>query len=499
MSGDAAPAAPGQGPAATLFLFTVWQSFCTSGIVYGWTPLLMLLKKEGVYANRCPEGVEECSDRDVALNLMFTIGAIANILGGVVGGPIPFPKFGLAFGVMLVFVGSVTLAFADPHSEFAFPFAYVCQGLGGGIVHFGAMSVGYIFGPHRGYIMACLAGCLGFSSMVFQIFNALYNSGVSRQALFLVHAAILLFNAAGSLYLWPLHPFRAGDLLAYEKGRMVVVHAASSLSAAGGRVRASWQQIYKAGMNTPFACFLVFLSCQLLFSRCLMGMFSAELDWKNELLEERGDAKLDVDLHLTLFNMSQAMLGSTMIPMFGIIAHRWGHRAGPAFATGVLSVVWLGCLLIPAVWPLYIMYFFAGWHRQFFFATFLNIMTSEYPPEVYGKLLPFVNIMTGVIVALQNPLLSFTLNDLDGNFYPMLIFMAVLAAALTVVAGGVLVLERRAPAAAAAAAAKEKEEEEEEEEQAGKVEEKKGNNPALEEVEENANEDDTPPIPVAAA
>eukprot|EP00405_Crypthecodinium_cohnii_P012420 CAMPEP_0206429972 /NCGR_PEP_ID=MMETSP0324_2-20121206/6548_1 /ASSEMBLY_ACC=CAM_ASM_000836 /TAXON_ID=2866 /ORGANISM="Crypthecodinium cohnii, Strain Seligo" /LENGTH=483 /DNA_ID=CAMNT_0053895733 /DNA_START=21 /DNA_END=1472 /DNA_ORIENTATION=+ len=434
----------GMMPAYALFAFTLWQSFCSSGIVYGWPLLMLLLKQEGVYASRCPQGVEECSSRDVALNLVFTAGAMCNILGGVIGGPISSPKVALGLGVVLTTLGSLLLALAPSNSEFLWPLAYIFQGLGGGIVHFGAMSLGNVFGKNRGWIMACLAGVLGLSTFVYQIFYAFYTAGMSRQAVFLLHSGIMVLNLLGTLWLWPMRPFRAGETVGFQHGRMVALNGISMGANAANKARISCKTVLKFAIAPKFVGFVCFLATQLWLSRCLMGMFGAELAWKNRILEDMGSAPISVSKHLTLFTMSQAVMGLTVIPVFGTIAAKYGHIGAPAFATGLLSVVWLACLCIPAEWPLYILYIFAGWHRQFFFSTFLNFMTSEYAPEVYGRLLTITNLMSGFVVLVQNPMLAFILNSLDGNFWPMLAFMLALASLLTAIAGWCLLQERRA-------------------------------------------------------
>mmetsp|Transcript_22140 Transcript_22140/g.48417 ORF Transcript_22140/g.48417 Transcript_22140/m.48417 type:complete len:528 (-) Transcript_22140:429-2012(-) len=439
------PQAPGRKPAWGLLAFTLFQSYCTTGTVFGWPPLLMVLKEEGVYGYKCPADNLDCSARDVSLNLVFTVGAMANIMGGVVGGPIPSPKVGLAVGLSLMIAGTLSFALASPDSDFAWPLGYVCQGLGGGIIHFATMSLGNAFGKQKGWIMASFAGVLAQSSLLFQLFYALYNAGVSRQALFLMYTALLVFDFAMSMWLWPTRFIQMGDTLSFTNGRMVL-HSANSLkpgSPSPPPSRVSCRGVLKAASSISFICFATFLAAQIWFSRCLMGFFSTELQWKNHVLEDLGKPPLDVAWHMTLFNMSQALIGSSVIPVFGILAGKLGHRAPLAVITGLLSISWLVCLLIPAEWPLYIMYLLAGWHRQFFFSGFLNFMTCEYTPQVYGRLVPITSLINGLICGLQNPILDVTLNTFSGDFTPILGIMLGLAVFLTCCATVVLLVERR--------------------------------------------------------
>ena len=89
-----------------LVLYTLWQSFFSTGIVYGWAGLLLLLKDGGVYASLCPAPqtpgapVAICSERSVALNLIFSCGAATAQASGVVVGSV-LDCFGLSLSLSL--------------------------------------------------------------------------------------------------------------------------------------------------------------------------------------------------------------------------------------------------------------------------------------------------------------------------------------------------------------------------------------------------------------
>ena len=58
------------------------NSLLTSGIIFGWPSLVILLKKEGIYREGCGSSivtnattaVDICADQEVKLNLIFTVG-----------------------------------------------------------------------------------------------------------------------------------------------------------------------------------------------------------------------------------------------------------------------------------------------------------------------------------------------------------------------------------------------------------------------------------------
>ena len=113
--------------------------FCQgTGIVYGWPSLLSLLNSEDVYRHRCEDYAESCPERTLAFNLVFSIGAMVNVSGGVACGFLVDcigPRKGILIGLVLIIAGSLCLGLADVDSEWAWPLAYVFYGLGGCCVH----------------------------------------------------------------------------------------------------------------------------------------------------------------------------------------------------------------------------------------------------------------------------------------------------------------------------------------------------------------------------
>ena len=44
-------------------MFGLVQSFCTTGLIFGWPALVKILKDEGLYAELCADGETDCSAR----------------------------------------------------------------------------------------------------------------------------------------------------------------------------------------------------------------------------------------------------------------------------------------------------------------------------------------------------------------------------------------------------------------------------------------------------
>jgi len=415
----------GRGAACGLFAFTIWQSFFTTGIVYGWPALLLVLKKEGVYANKCGSDVDpevECNARSVALNLVFTLGAMTNILGGVCAGWFGSPKVAMMIGLTLVATGSFLFGLADASSQIVWPIGYLLMGVGGGMTHLPTFCLGNAFGSAKGGIIACFVGCFCASTLTFQIMYLLYmDVGLARRTIFLLHGCLECLHLCITTWLWPHTPVKPGGSLVFKKCKMEVVSADNSTSAP--MKPAPIGTILKIASSRGFLCFIVFHTSQLWFNRCVMGWLDAELKWRNENALDAGSPTLDRGHHLSTFTMTQATIGLTVIPVFGVVVAKWGHNAVPFLITGVLSVIWLTFFMIPGEWPLYVVYVFCSWHRQFFFSTFFNYLASEFPAHIFPKLTGLANFGAGLASGTQTPLLQLTLNEFGGDFLPLNTFM----------------------------------------------------------------------------
>eukprot|EP00435_Cladocopium_sp_Y103_P041018 s452_g11.t1 len=161
------------GFAAFLLLgFTLWQSFLSTGIVYGWPALLNLLRNEGVYSQKCDsQSSSTCAERTVAFNLVFTVGGATNISGAVLCGVLVDscgPRGGILTGLVLIMIGSFLMGLSDVESEFAWPLAYAFYGLGGCCVHLAGFSLGNAFGRSKGLVISMLVSVFSISALLFQ-------------------------------------------------------------------------------------------------------------------------------------------------------------------------------------------------------------------------------------------------------------------------------------------------------------------------------------------
>lgn len=412
------------GFAAFLLLgFTLWQSFLSTGIVYGWPSLLNLLRNEGVYSQKCDNRSSSiCAERTVAFNLVFTVGGATNVSGAVLCGVLVDscgPRGGILTGLVLIMIGSLLMGFSNIESEFAWPLAYAFYGLGGCCVHLSGFSLGNAFGRSKGLVISMLVSVFSISALLFQGFDLLYRSELGRDMILLLHVGLEGLNFCISAWLWPREALPPGTELFWSGCRISSTEKGSSSRSTGMGLKELCRNAFRTALTWKFGCFLAFHFSQIFLNRCLMGWMEAILEWKSDRLSSTGG--LDVPFQLWMFNVLQSAAGFIAIPLFASLVARFGHCHAPFCATALLAVLWLAVVPLPWEWTLPILYLLAACHRQMFFSTFFTFISSEYPPQLFATLSGFANVLAGLGTTLQNPLLDTALRNMDGDFMPFLL------------------------------------------------------------------------------
>jgi MFS family permease len=240
-----------------LLLGTLWQSFFSTGIVYGWAGLLLMLKDDGVYARLCPSqddsetvvaspleasgpaAADICSARSVALNLIFSCGAVTAQASGVVVGSV-LDCFGpcktIMLGNTLVIAGSVLFA-ETPGSDadvWTLPLAFALFGFGGNMIHLSGFSLANLFpASRRPTLAATFVMTFTLSGFTFQLMLLLNaHGGLSMQTLFRMLALLQAVHLLISATQWPSLPLQPGDQLVVRSWRVAVVPAPSAIAGA---------------------------------------------------------------------------------------------------------------------------------------------------------------------------------------------------------------------------------------------------------------------------
>mmetsp|Transcript_46725 Transcript_46725/g.99977 ORF Transcript_46725/g.99977 Transcript_46725/m.99977 type:complete len:544 (+) Transcript_46725:210-1841(+) len=429
----------GRRVAVGLLLFSLFQCFLTTGVVFGWPSLLLILKNDGVYESRCEANLPNCSDREVAFNLVYSLGAMMNVLGLTVAGWIPNPKISMVIGLLLTAVGSLMLGLTPGSNEWVWPIAFSLHGWAGGMAQMPCYSLGNAFGTGKGFVIACYVSVYCASALMYQIMLLIYRAGLSREQILICHASLTILCAVVSSWSWPSRPVKVGDILRMQGWRVelvtVDIDGDTSLETRSvGTKKGNLRKVMQAALSFRYISFLTFYLIELWFARGLVGYFAPMIDWKNTRLIERTGHGLDIDKHVSVFALMNALIGSTAIPFFGWIVARYGHRTAPFVMTALLGVVVIGAFLLPEEWPLYVMYVASGWHRQFVLSTYYNFVASEFTVEVFGRLAGLGTLASAGSGLTQWPVLEYTLNGLEGNFAPLFVVLLIIGVVLLILA-----------------------------------------------------------------
>jgi hypothetical protein len=84
MKHDAAHPGVPRSYKVALVALTELSSLMYAGTVFGWAPILLVLRSEGLFSNRCgPEDGDWCAGQKEALGMIFTMAAVVYSACGV--------------------------------------------------------------------------------------------------------------------------------------------------------------------------------------------------------------------------------------------------------------------------------------------------------------------------------------------------------------------------------------------------------------------------------
>ncbi|XP_008588767.1 PREDICTED: large neutral amino acids transporter small subunit 3 isoform X2 [Galeopterus variegatus] len=220
-----------------------WWMACTavlenlffSAVLLGWGSLLIMLKNEGFYSNKCPAKNTTnttqdkqyrwvtCDLQDEILNLGFTIGtfvlsATTLPLGILMDrfGPRPLRLVG-----SICFAASCTLmALASWDTEVLSPLIFLAlslNGFGGICLTFTSLTLPNMFGNLRSTFMALMIGSYASSAITFPGIKLIYDSGVSFMAIMFTWSGLACLIFLNCALNWPIEAFPAPEEVNYTK------------------------------------------------------------------------------------------------------------------------------------------------------------------------------------------------------------------------------------------------------------------------------------------
>ena len=182
-----------------LVMVVMMLTFMCSGVIYGWTGMLLILRKEGVYQQYSEGEQEEKFDLIMTIASFFTAGS--GLFIGV---------FLDAFGPRITALcsGVVTIA-----GCFVFGFqwnltvGYAMFAVGGMGILISSFRAAYLFPAHQSLVIGSISCLFDSSTVIFVVFDVLYeNFGLTLKQLCMGYAAICLLLQIALFALWSMNP-----------------------------------------------------------------------------------------------------------------------------------------------------------------------------------------------------------------------------------------------------------------------------------------------------
>lgn len=199
-----------------------WCLF-SAGPVFGFAALKPVLVSEGVYKDLCPKDSDGlCVERDLKLNMMFTIAAVVtNATAFIVG--LILDKYGpRVTGILGSFIIAIAAEFLSHGSTItsfdAYLLGYVLLAFGGPFVFISCFQLANSFPGHSGLVLALLTGSFDSSSALFMFYRIAYQGNtfkdLSLHKFFNVYLIVPLFIFLCQLFIMPKESYKTVETLA---------------------------------------------------------------------------------------------------------------------------------------------------------------------------------------------------------------------------------------------------------------------------------------------
>jgi hypothetical protein len=417
----------------------------SSGILFGWGALRLILEREGFYKDQCDANAAvnvSCEDRDNTFGLVYTLATTALVFtsgpaGVLVDKAGPAVSYALAGFLVATGLAAVGLANPDNGPDLLLP-GLMMMGSGGMMAFMSSFSISFLFPVWQAMIITASNVFFDASSVLFLLFEHLNRTGVERRELFVTFAAVLAFFFALTAILWIFHrkqlqavqeETRNADTDGEQEGSKGSECSADEEEGLR-RIQRTKQQIQddfkrKGALqqmrSAHFALSMVFGCVHILKSNTYLGM-------NKQLLERLGDgdapgSRENGHLYTTMF-VASLPLSSFSIPVIGWMLDKLPFTSPSLCEMSTFDVVNnLGILhslltLVPVLEVQLLSFLVFTFYRAFFFSLISTFNANTFGVNTIGTIQGTVYSTAGIVNLLQYPLLMAT-NDPglgDGDF-----------------------------------------------------------------------------------
>lgn len=188
-----------------------------SGIIFGWTSLVFVLKREKYFDGLCPatnnsagelgqNQTVSCAEQDERFALIFTVSSFTNAFVTLPNGLLLDhcgTSLTRAVGITVYTVSTLMMALSSAATAYLLFPALCFTAFGGMTFLMTNIQVGNLFGEKRSTVITIYSGAFDSSSIVFFIVKVLYEAGLTLRSMFLFISSLSLLHILRTIFLLP--------------------------------------------------------------------------------------------------------------------------------------------------------------------------------------------------------------------------------------------------------------------------------------------------------
>ncbi|XP_074087604.1 equilibrative nucleobase transporter 1 isoform X1 [Macrotis lagotis] len=433
-----------------------------SGLIFGWTSLVFVLKSDGYFEDLCEQplvnqtsnatGHAECSAQDSQLSLIFTLASFSNNFMTFPMGYI-FDRLGTTVARLIAivlyagatFLVAVSSAGTAPMLFAAFPMLAV----GGILFLLTNLQVGNLFGKHRSTIITLYNGAFDSSSAIFLIIKILHERGLKLRISFFILCAFSIWHLIRTFFLMPRRhiPYPLPANYSYgidcsrkadksqevkdeevDKGEVELRQEASDLSPDLQKDAVMIPSFRSCVLSWRFFWHLIWLSSMQLWHYLFIGTLNPMLnhlaDRNQDLVSTFTNAFAITQLFGVLCAPWNGLLLDRLKKKYQLVARRKGfpesmadlHSTYPSLAlTSLLCLSFSICASIPSLQLQYLTFILQVISRSFLYGGNAAFITLAFPSQHFGKVYGTYMMLSALISLLQFPLFILIKGPLHGD------------------------------------------------------------------------------------
>ncbi|XP_074132982.1 equilibrative nucleobase transporter 1 [Sminthopsis crassicaudata] len=445
------------------FLTGLLECVAFSGLIFGWTSLVFVLKSDHYFEDLCEQplnltsnstGLTEYSAQDSKFSLIFTLASFSNNFMTLGTGYI-FDRFGTTVARLIaicLYAGATFLVgISSPDTGLLLFAAFPMLTVGGVLFLLTNLQVGNLFGKHRSTIITLYNGAFDSSSSIFLIIKLLYERGLKLRVSFFILCAFSIWHLIRTFFLMPKGhiPFplpsnytygfscskrsegfkgTKGEEISKEEVELRQEANAPSQKEIAKTEQSDSRSFRSCVLSWRFFWHLIWLSVMQLWHYLFIGTLNPML---NHLAQ--GDQNL-VSSYTNAFAITQ-LFGVFCAPWNGLFldhlkkkyqqeARKKGfpesmadlHSTFPSLTvTSLLCLSFSICASIPILRLQYLTFILQVISRSFLYGGNAAFVTLAFPSEHFGKVFGTVMMLSGVISLLQFPIFILIKGPFQGN------------------------------------------------------------------------------------